>query len=250
MRISPLLRRSVAAFLFVSASLLPLHAQSTLLASNNLPDAPSALLSTSASDPSPDPDPAPQFSTPSSASAAPMVNGRLYRKPSRHEDFIAYRREMIGPRPFISAAIRSAIEQARTVPTGWGQDFPGYMQRYGSAYGEAAIDSSVRYGIAAALHQDTRYLICHECSVGAKISNAILSEFTARQGEDGHRVFSPAPIVANFSGPLVAYNAWYPPGYTTEQALKHSAFGFSTRILFKIVREFLDDRDPPAGAKP
>ena len=154
------------------------------------------------------------------------VNGRYYRRPTRHEDLLAYRRELIGPRPFISAAIRSAIEQSRPRPIGWGQDFPGYLQRYGSAYSEFAIDSSVRYGLASISHEDVRYLICHECSTGAKVKNAVLAEFTARHGEDGRRTFSPTPIVAGMSGPLIAYSAWYPPGYGPGDAAGHAAFGF------------------------
>jgi hypothetical protein len=192
-----------------------------------LPEAPSALI----------PDPV-------------FVNGRLYHKPTRREDFKAYEHELIGPRPFISAAIRAGFEQIRPVPTGWGQDFPGYIQRYGSAYGEFGIDSSVRYGLAAALHEDVRYLICHQCTAGQKIENAFLAEMTARHGEDGHRTFSLTPVVAGFSGPLVAYAAWYPPGYDSGDAAKHAFFGFGFRIVGHIVREFLFDKNTKSAATP
>ncbi len=180
----------------------------------------------------------------------PMVNGVPYRKPTRREDFVAYRHELIGPRPFLSAAIRSGIEQARTVPVGWGQDFPGYAQRYGSAYAEFAIDSSVRFGLAGALHEDVRYLICHQCSAGEKVKNAVLAEFTARHGADGHRVISPTPIVAGFSGPLVAYSTWYPPQYGPGDAAGHAVFGFGFRIVGHVVREFLADRDTKGPTAP
>jgi hypothetical protein len=149
---------------------------------------------------------------------------------------------MFGPRPFISAAIRSGIEQARTVPVGWGQDFPGYAQRYGSAYGEQAINSSVRFALGAALHEDVRYLICHNCSFGGKLKNAALAEVSARHGADGHRVFSATPIVSSFSGPMIAYAAWYPPGYDPSMAVKHSFLGLGTRIVFHMVREYWGDR--------
>ena len=180
-----------------------------------------------------------------SASMA-LVNGRPYRQPTARQNFIAYRQEMIGPRPFISAAVRSGIEQARTVPVGWGQDFPGYLQRYGSAYGEAAIDSSVRFAMGAALHEDVRYLLCHHCNFGGKLANAALAEVTARHGSDGHRTFSPTPIVSAFSGPMIAYAAWYPPGYTERQAAGHAFLGIGTRIVFRMVREYVFDRDTPA----
>jgi hypothetical protein len=197
-------------------------------AATPLPEAPSAVML---------PDPA-------------LVNGRVYHKPTRREDFKAYEHELIGPRPFISAAIRSAIEQIRPVPIGWGQDFPGYLQRYGSAYGEFGIDSSVRYGLAALFHEDVRYLICHKCSAGQKFENAFLAEMTARHGEGGHRTVSLTPVVAGFSGPLIAYSAWYPPGYDAGDAAKHAFFGFGFRIVGHIVREFFFDKDTKAAATP
>lgn len=178
------------------------------------------------------------------------MNGRPYSRPTRQQNFKAYEHEIIGPRVFLGAAMRSGIEQARTVPTGWGQDFPGYGQRYGSAYAEMVIDSSVRFGLAAALHEDTRYIICHKCSAGAKFKNAALAEVTNRHGVDGRREFSVVPIVANFSGPLVAYSAWYPPGYDAGMAAKHSSLGLMFRFGGHVVREFLFDRDPKAASQP
>jgi len=203
-----------------AAAVFPMHAQSRRATSDTLPDAPSATLT--------------------------IVNGRPYRHPTRKQDLKAYQHEVIGPRAFIGAGFRSGIEQIRTVPTGWGQDFPGYMQRYGSAYGEITIDSSVRFALAGVLHEDTRYLICHKCSLSAKFKNAALAEVTDRRGDDGHRVFSVVPIVADFSGPLVAYAAWYPPGYGPEDAAKHSALGLVIHFAGHMVRETLFDRDSKA----
>jgi hypothetical protein len=176
----------------------------------------------------------------------PMVNGRPYRQPTAKENLKAYEHELIGPRPFISAAIRAGIEQGRDVPTGWGQDFPGYAQRYGSAYAEFAIDSSVRFGLAAVLHEDTRYLICHHCSFGAKFDNAVLAEVTNRHGAEGKREFSVVPIIADFSGPLVAYSAWYPPGYGAGDAARHAFLGLAFHVVGHVVRETLFDRDTKA----
>lgn len=189
---------------------------------------------------------APLPDAPSATLPLPIVSGRIYRRPSREQDFKAYEHEVIGPRAFIGAGFRSGIEQLRTVPVGWGQDLPGYAQRYGSAYAEFTIDSSVRFGLAAVLHEDTRYLVCHRCSLGAKFKNAALAEVADRRGPEGRRVFSVVPIVASFSGPLVAYTAWYPPGYGPEDAAKHSALGLVFRFAGHMVRETLFDRDTKA----
>ena len=173
--------------------------------------------------------------------APSTVNGRAYHQPTRRQNLLAYRHEVIGPRPLIGAAVRSAIEQIRTVPVGWGQDLPGYAQRYGTAYAELTIDSSVRFGLAAALHEDTRYLICHGCSFGQKLDNALLAEVTDRHGPAGDRRFSPVPIVAEFSGPLVAYSAWFPPGYGPGDAARHATLGIAIHVVGHMVREELAD---------
>jgi hypothetical protein len=169
---------------------------------------------------------------------------RAYDPPTRHDDFHAYSMELIGPRTFIAASFRAGIEQTRLVPVGWGRDVPGYLQRYGSAYGEAAIDSTTRYSLAQVFHEDVRYFPCYGCSVWDKYENAVLAEVSARRGEDGHRVFSATPILAGFSGPLIAYAAWYPPGYSNAQAIQHAGLGFITRIGFHLLREFIVDRKP------
>jgi hypothetical protein len=205
-----------------------------------LPNAPSSLMAEIAE---------PQFSGTAAGkpqpprSALPIVNGRPYRKPTAKDNLRYYEHSLFGPRAFVSAAIRSGIEQARDVPVEWGQDFPGYIQRYGSAYGEYAIDDTVRYGLSSALHEDLHYRICHLCSAGEKFENAFLSEVTARRGDDGHRVVSATPLIADFSGPAVAYAAWYPPEYTEGDAAKHAFLQIGIRFVVNVAREFLFDHD-------
>jgi hypothetical protein len=213
---------------------VPSHAQ--VLLATALPDAPSVLL---ASSNQPLPGPPTQRAIPYETTV--IVNGRPYHFPTPHEQFHAYTHELLGARAFLRAGIRSGIEQGRDTPTGWGQDFPGYMQRFGSAFGEAAIHDTIRMGMSIALHEDGRYLVCHGCSVGDKFKNAALSEFTARHGADGHRVISPTPITASIAAPLIAYATWYPPGNTSRLALTHVVFSVSTRIMFNVMHEFLFD---------
>lgn len=177
------------------------------------------------------------------APAEPLVSGRFYKHCTGKEQFAEYFRDTYGYRSFLSAGVRAGIEQYNTVPTGWGQDTAGYFQRYGSAFGETAIERTVRYSLAAALHEDVRYLICHKCSFGEKLQNAVFSEFTARHGTDGHRVFSVTPIIGSVSGPLIAYSAWYPPGYGPDRAIKHVGLGVGTRIGFRLLQELVFDRD-------
>jgi hypothetical protein len=169
---------------------------------------------------------------------------RAYDPPTRHDAVHAYTMELLGPRTFIAAGFRAGIEQARLIPAGWGRDVPGYLQRYGSSYSESAIDSTTRFGLAQLLHEDVRYFPCYGCKMWDKYENAVLAEVSARRGQDGHRAFSATPILSGFSGPLIAYSAWYPTGFSAADALHHAGLGFITRIGFHLLREFIVDRKP------
>jgi hypothetical protein len=173
-----------------------------------------------------------------------LFYSRAYDRPTRHDAIQAYSLEILGPRTFIAAFFRAGIEQARLIPAGWGRDVPGYLQRYGSSYSESAIDSTTRFSLAQIFHEDVRYFPCYGCKVWDKYENAVLAEVSTRRGEDGHRAFSATPILAGFSGPLIAYAAWYPAGYSTADALHHAGLGFITRIGFHLLREFIVDRKP------
>jgi hypothetical protein len=138
------------------------------------------------------------------------INGRPYDQPSAKDQFLDYLRDSYGPPAFVRSTARALYNQALDGPSGWGQDFPGFMQRFGSNVAITAIDGNVRYGMEAVFHEDLRYIPCHGCSVKRKLENALLSEVTARHDDDGHRFFTLTPAIADFSGPIIAHSLWYP----------------------------------------
>ncbi len=172
-----------------------------------------------------------------------MVNHRPYLPPTQSDLLHAYLRETYGPWGVMSTLVRSLYGEARGKPEGWGQDFPGYAQRFGSAAAVTAINGSVRYGMEEVFHEDLRYIPCHGCSAKHKIENALLSEITARHEDDGHRVFSLTPTISEFSGPIIAHEAWYPgatqgplPGVVSARLV------FATSIGTHLFREFVLER--------
>jgi hypothetical protein len=139
-----------------------------------------------------------------------MINGRPYDQPTRKDQFLDYLRDSYGLPAFARSTVRTVYNQAQDGPSGWGQDFPGFMQRFGSNVAITAIDGNVRYGMEALFREDLRYLPCHGCSVKRKIMNALLSEVTARHDVNGRRFFTLTPAIADFSGPIIAHSVWYP----------------------------------------
>jgi hypothetical protein len=138
------------------------------------------------------------------------INGRPYVPPTPKQQFLDYLRDSYGWPAFARSTVRTLYNQAQDGPSGWGQDFPGFMQRFGSNVAITAINGNVRYGMEELFHEDLRYIPCHGCSAKRKLENALLSEVTARHDSDGHRFFTLTPAIADFSGPIIAHSYWYP----------------------------------------
>lgn len=180
---------------------------------------------------SPAPDP--------NAQPHPATSGRNYAPPTKEQRLQWYLRDTFGPTALVRAGIRAGIQQARDVPSEWGQGGTGFAERFGSKMGEEAISGTTRYLLSSALKEDDRYFRCQGCSFSQKIGNAFTSEFTARRGQDGHRAFSVSKVVSPFAGPLVAKNTWYPGSYTSRNALADVGFSFASRFVVNVFREFI-----------
>jgi hypothetical protein len=169
------------------------------------------------------------------------VNGVKYDQPSVKDQFLDYLRDSYGLPAFARSTVRSLYEEGTDKPSGWGQDFPGFMQRIGSNAAITAIDGNVRLGMELVFKEDLRYIPCHGCSVKRKLENALLSEVTARHDVDGHRFFTLTPAIADFSGPIIANYSWYP---------NHDPFGgvvatrtvAATRVGSHLFTEFILER--------
>jgi hypothetical protein len=170
-----------------------------------------------------------------------MINGRPYRRPTVKQQFIGYLKDSYGLPAFAGAGVRSAFGQIRQKPEGWGQDWPGYGQRFGSSLAVGAINGNVRYAMETIFREDMRYIPCHGCSIKRKIENSLLAEITARHDSDGHRFFTLTPVIADFSGPVVANTFWLPQKNPID-GMVSARLVFATRIGGHLFREFVMER--------
>jgi hypothetical protein len=171
-----------------------------------------------------------------------MINGRPYMPPTQRELFFSYLNDSYGTTAFANSTVRAVYSEIRGKPTGWGTDFPGFAQRYGSAVAVSAINGNVRYGMEEIFHEDLRYIPCHGCTVKHKVENALLAEITARHDRDGHRFFTLTPVVADFSGPIIAHCIWYPGGFDPFAGVVATRTVFATRVGLHLFREFVLER--------
>jgi hypothetical protein len=169
------------------------------------------------------------------------INGRPYERPTARIQFHDYLRDSYGLPAFARSTVRTVYNQAQDGPSGWGQDFPGFMQRFGSNVAITAINGNVRYGMEELFHEDLRYIPCHGCSVRRKIVNALLSEVTARHDSDGRRFFTLTPAIADFSGPILAHSIWY-PDFNPFGGVVATRTVAATRVGQHLFREFVLER--------
>jgi hypothetical protein len=171
-----------------------------------------------------------------------MINGRPYVRPTNKQQFVAYLKDSYGLPALAGTGFRSVYGQLRGKPDGWGQDWPGYGQRFGSAMAVSAINGNVRYGLETIFHEDMRYIPCHGCRAKKKIENALLAEVTARHDTDGHRFFTLTPTIADFSGPIIAHAIWFPAPEGPLDGVIAARLVFATRIGGHLLREFVLER--------
>jgi len=176
-----------------------------------------------------------------------VVNYRPYDKPTHKDQFIDYLNDSYGLPAFGRSTVRALYGEVRANSAAWGTDFPGYMQRFGSALASNAVSGNVRYGMETVFHEDMRYIPCHGCRPMHKIENALLAEVTARHDTDGHRFFTMTPVISDFSGPLIANTYWVPNG-TPAGGVKATRTVAVVRVAAHLFQEFVLERrhhDPP-----
>jgi len=187
-----------------------------------------------------------------------IINGRPYDQPSTHDTLIDYYKDTYGLPALARTSARALygeihaiyFEDSSNAP--WGTDFPGFMQRFGSAAGVTVIDGNVRLGMELLFHEDLRYLPCHGCRKRDKILNVLLAEVTARHDENGHRFFTLTPTIADFSGPIISHSIWY-PNFDPMAGVIATRLVFATRMGQRIFQEFVWERrhhDPPFRKEP
>ena len=83
------------------------------------------------------------------------------------------------------------------------------------------------------------YYHCECTGLFPRLRHAIISTFTARRGEDGHRVFSFSDLVAPYAGTMTAVYGWYPGHYDAKDAFRMGNYSLLWYAGANIGLEFL-----------
>ena len=163
----------------------------------------------------------------------------MYVRPTEKIKIHNYFFDAFGPYPIVGAAFVAGINQVYNSPPEWKQGAEGYGKRFGSNLGIAAVSTTARYALAEAFREDTLYYRCQCTGVFQRLNHAVLSTFTARRGEDGHRVFSIPSLLAPYAGTMTAVYAWYPGRYDAKDALRMGNYTLLGYVGGNIALEFL-----------
>jgi hypothetical protein len=162
-----------------------------------------------------------------------------YTRPAEKTKLRNYFFEAVGPYPMAGAALAAGINQANNTPPEWKQGAEGYAKRFASDFGIAAVSTTTRYALAQVLKEDTLYYRCHCKGMFPRLGHAAISTFTARRGDDGHRVFSFPALVAPYAGSMTAVYGWYPSRFGAKDALRMGNYTVLGYVGGNIALEFL-----------
>jgi len=162
-----------------------------------------------------------------------------YARPTETTKLRNYFFDALGPYPIVGAALAAGINQADNTAPEWKQGAGGYGKRFGSNFGIAAVSTTTRYALAKAFQEDTLYYRCECKGVFPRLSHAVISTFTARRGDDGHRVFSFPALVAPYAGTMTAVYGWYPGRYDAKDGFRMGNYSLLGYVGGNIALEFL-----------
>jgi hypothetical protein len=176
-----------------------------------------------------------------SQAAQPPTPGTTteYTRPTERQKLHNYFFDAFGPLPILGAAFAGGIQQGYGTPPEWGGGAKGYAQRFASDYGIAITTTSARYAFAEVLREDTLYYPCACTGFFPRFKHALLSTFTARRGDDGHRVFSVPALVAPFAGGEAATLGWYPARYEPMDGARIGAYNLLYQAAGNVALEFV-----------
>ena len=171
--------------------------------------------------------------------ASPTPSDVTYVRPTQRTMFKNYAFDAFGPYTTVGAGVSAGVNQFGNAPPEWGQGMAGYGRRFGSNLGIAVSGTTTRYALAEALKEDTLYYRCECTGVFPRLGHAVLSTWTGRRGEDGHRVFSLPALVAPYAGTMTAVYGWYPNRFGAKDAFRMGNYGMLAYLGENISLEFL-----------
>jgi hypothetical protein len=163
----------------------------------------------------------------------------VYVEPSNQQKLNNYLFEAFGPYPLVWTTFVAGFHQATHTPPEWREGWPGYGERYASDFGESAVNVSVRYGLAQAMHEDTLYYRCACRGLWPRLKHAVVWTALAHRGADGEMAPAVPAIVAPYAASATEVYGWYPRRFGAKDAFRMGNYGVLDTLAGNVSLEFL-----------
>ena len=139
-----------------------------------------------------------------------------------------------------AAVFTSGFQTWRGNPEAWGQDWEGYIQRFGMRMGRSVLASSIEFGVGAALGTDPRYRRLGKGSVGTRMKYAVGASFYHHDVRGGR-----VPAISRFAGIAganIISNYWMPdPDNKKIDVVRRCGQQVGWHVGWTVLKEFLPD---------
>jgi hypothetical protein len=162
----------------------------------------------------------------------------VYTPPTEKEKLQLFGFDAFGPFAFAEATLTGGFQQATKSPPEWGSGWNAFGERVASNFGIELVTTTTRYGIAKILREDAAYYRCQCRGFFPRFRHAVVSTLTARQGADGHTVFSFAGLVSPYAGTMTAL-AWYPRRYGVKDGFRMGNYNLGGQAVGNLGLEFI-----------
>jgi hypothetical protein len=140
--------------------------------------------------------------------------------------------------PFMTTLL---LDQTTGNPPGWGGGFPGFGRRLASRVGNAVLQGTFQAPVAAALHEDVRYISSSQHSFKRRAVHAIFYSFLT-YNRQGLPTLNVANLGAYYLSTAVS-TAWLPgiknaARYTLSNATEQIGLSFPTNFVQEFWPEF------------
>jgi hypothetical protein len=144
------------------------------------------------------------------------------------------------PAIFFQTAFLSGIDQAANANPSFGQGMEGYAKRFGTTYGNFAIENMMTEGIfPALLRQDPRYFRRSEGTRRSRVGYAVSRLFITRN-DSGRHQFNYSELLGGATSIAIS-NAYLPDGRTVGNNVGRYAVQLGFDAASNVLKEFWPD---------
>lgn len=179
------------------------------------------------------------------AAAAPpaATQNRLTPSPPTAGDRVRdYLKSWISPVALVSAGASAGLGQWRDRPKEWKEGSEAFGKRYGSAYAQHMVASTLMLGTSSLFGEDNRYFPSGRTGFGPRVGYAIESSFLARRYDSSgqaHRSLSISKIIS-LAGAAAVSRLWQPHSTrTVRSGLLSFGIEFGVGTGFNVGREYI-----------